>query len=383
VFGDLELVQTLGMTGIACVSVSPPDSKVRMSRFVRHALDAPPTGLIDPADRALVGALVDFARSLPAPPIVFCDSDEALEFLSANRAQLEPHVRLLVPERELLRDLVDKSRFQALTERFGLPVPRARVLNVDSSDALDLRFPVVLKPYPHRNVRWAAIAGSEKALRVADRAQFLAVWGSLKREGIDVVAQELVPGGEDRVVSHHVYVDPSGAVAGEFTGRKIRTSPSERGMSTALITTDDPAVAELGREIVRRLGLKGVAKLDFKRAADGTLHLFEVNPRFTLWVHAGAVAGVNLPALVYADLTGRPRPAPTRARPGVRWVALRNDATAARAAGVPLARWAVWALRCETNSGFSWSDPGPLLGQFVRSPSRFRRRRPDVNCVTH
>ena len=43
-----------------------------------------------------------------------------------------------------------------------------------------------------------------------------------------------------------------------------------------------------------RLGLKGLVKLDFKRADDETLHLLEVNPRFSLWHHLGAVAGVNL-----------------------------------------------------------------------------------------
>jgi D-aspartate ligase len=382
VFGDLELVHALGRAGIACVSFSPPDSKVRMSRFVRRALDAPPPGLIDPADRALADAMLDVARTSPAPPVVFWDSDQALDFLSTNRARLEPELRFVIPQPELLRDLVDKSRFQALGERLGLPVPRAQVVHADSPDVPDLRFPVVLKPYPHRDARWAAIAGSEKALCVADRAQFSAVSAALERQGIAVLAQELVPGGEQRVVSYHVYVDPGGAVAGEFTGRKIRTFPPQRGMSTALVTTDDPAVTAMGREVVRRLDLVGVAKLDFKRAADGTLHLLEVNPRFTLWVHAGAVAGVNLPALVYADLTGTPRPVPTRARPGVRWVGLKHDAAAARAAGVPLARWVVWALGCETNSGFSWSDPGPLLGRLASPRSRLRRRPAGFGCAT-
>ena len=56
---------------------------------------------------------------------------------------------------------------------------------------------------------------------------------------------------------------------------------------------------ELGRTLVQRLGLRGVAKFDFKRAADGRLFLLEVNPRFNLWHHPGALAGVNLPALVF------------------------------------------------------------------------------------
>ena len=45
----------------------------------------------------------------------------------------------------------------------------------------------------------------------------------------------------------------------------------------------------------------------------GRLHLLEVNPRFNLWHHPAAVAGVNLPALVHADLTGAPRPSGRRA----------------------------------------------------------------------
>lgn len=382
VFGDLELIHALGRAGIASVSVSPPGSRLRRSRFVRRGLDAPPSEQIDSAGSGLVDTLVGFARSCPEPPAVLVDSDEALDFLSANRARLEADLRFLLPERTLLADLVDKARFQALAQRLGLPVPNAHVLDVDATHTADLRFPLVLKPHPHRGVRWTAIAGSEKAVCVADRAQLSEMSGLFKREGIEVVAQEMVAGGEDHVVSHHVYVDASGAVAGEFTGRKIRTLPAQRGMSTALVTTDDPAVAALGREVMRRLELKGIAKLDFKRADDGTLHLLEVNPRFTLWVHAGAVAGVNLPALVHADLTGSPRPATTRARPGVRWMSLRNDVTAARAAGVPLTRWAVWALGCETNSGFSWTDPGPLLGRLARPTARFRRGRSGGSCAT-
>jgi predicted ATP-grasp superfamily ATP-dependent carboligase len=325
---------------------------------------------LEPGDPVLVDKLLRFARAAAAPPVVLCDSDEALDFLSENRDRLEPPMRLAVPDRELVVDLADKRRFLTLAERYGLPVPRARV--IDASDGsrareVGLRFPVVLKPAPHRDNRWGALEGPEKALYVASADDLEAVCAALRRAGIDLVAQEFVPGPEDRVVSYHVYVDANGDVAGEFTGRKIRTLPLERGMSTALVTTDDPAVAELGRELVRRLDFRGAAKLDFKRAPDGSLLLLEINPRFTLWAHAGAVAGVNLPALAYADAAGLPRPAPVRARPGVRWISLRRDRAAARAAGIPLSRWALWAARCETkNSSFAWTDPGPALGRFRR-----------------
>jgi predicted ATP-grasp superfamily ATP-dependent carboligase len=114
------------------------------------------------------------------------------------------------------------------------------------------------------------------------------------------------------------------------------------------------------------VGLTGVAKVDFKRAADGALHLLEVNPRFNLWNYPGAVAGVNLPALVFADLTGAPRPAAGRARPGVTWCQPVRDLRAARAEGQPLRGWLGFLARCEAPSNPHLTDPLPFVAGLLR-----------------
>jgi predicted ATP-grasp superfamily ATP-dependent carboligase len=137
---------------------------------------------------------------------------------------------------------------------------------------------------------------------VPDFAALHALWPRLVAVGMEILAQELVPGPETRIESYHVYVDEAGGIAGEFTGRKIRTYPEAYGHSTALEITDARDVRDQGRDFVHRLNLKGIAKFDFKRGPDGVLHLLEINPRFNLWHHLGAVAGVNLPALVHADI---------------------------------------------------------------------------------
>jgi D-aspartate ligase len=109
------------------------------------------------------------------------------------------------------------------------------------------------------------------------------------------------------------------------------------------------------------MGLRGVAKLDFKRGPDGKLRLLEVNPRFSLWHHPGARAGVNLPALVYDDLVGTSRARISPVRSGVRWCYNLHDARAARASGISLRRWIPWALTCEAKSAWAWDDPMPVL----------------------
>jgi D-aspartate ligase len=350
VLGRIDLVRALGRAGIRSVVVGDRDDPIRYSRFVTDVIGE--EALWERGERS----------SDPLP--LFYDSDRALQFISRNRSRLAERYRFVLPEEGLLDELLDKGRFQALAERAGLPVPPSRP--VRGSEPIDLRFPLVVKASPYRDSRWERAGLSSKVLRVDDAAELGAALAQLEGFELDLIAQELIPGPEHRVESHHVYVDDRGEVAGEFTGRKIRTAPREHGISTALETTDAPDVLAAGRDVVERLGLRGVAKLDFKRGPDGRLHLLEVNPRFTLWTHVGALAGVNLPAIVHADLTGRPRPPARRARAGVRWIWPRADAAAAREEGISRAAWLAWALRAEVKGSFVLSDPGPYLVGRVR-----------------
>jgi predicted ATP-grasp superfamily ATP-dependent carboligase len=311
-----------------------------------------------------VERLLKFAETQPEKPVLFYEEDRDLLLVSRHRDRLARGFRFTVPDAELVEDLVDKSRFQALAEREGLPVPATRRLSPGRGSRLedvDLRFPIIVKPITRRTEAWVPIAKSNKALRVEDHAALAALWSRLAEADLEVLAQELIPGPETRIESYHVYAAADGRIAGEFTGRKVRTYPAEFGYSTALTVTDELDVARLGRSLVQRLGLRGVAKFDFKRAEDGQLYLLEVNARFNLWHHLGAVAGVNLPAVVFKDLTGEVPSEKTAARPGIQWCYPWYDALAAREWGVSPTAWIPWMLRCEAKSAVALDDPMPFL----------------------
>jgi predicted ATP-grasp superfamily ATP-dependent carboligase len=373
VMGNIDLVRPLGLARIPCAVFGPPDNPVRFSRHVRESLP-----WVDPWTRsdALADALLTFATRQPTPPVLLPQNDADLLVASRLRRRLAPHLRLALADEALVEALVDKARFQALGEELELPLPPARRVRAaeDHPQELGLRFPLVIKPVTRHEDLWRPIEPRAKALRVADASALAQLWPRLAARDLQVLAQEEVPGDETRIVSYHVYVDERGAVAGEFTGRKIRTLPARYGHSTAVEITVEHDVAALGREIVERLDLRGVAKVDFKRSPEGVLYLLEINPRFNLWHHPGARAGVNLPALVYADLTGRPRPAARRLRPGVTWCAPRLDYRAARVAGLTTGHWLRWLVRCEAASIFAWDDPLPVLAA-IGSPLRRRLAR--------
>lgn len=354
--GEIDLVRALGLAGIRSAVVVDPGNPARYSRSTAHVL---PYFDSRTEPEARVAAVVAYAERQPEKPVLFYDNDWSLLLISRHRARLATALRFVVPEPDLVEALVDKERFQELAERLSLPVPRARRVRLSEAVEVDLRYPLVAKPLTRDHATWRPVARA-KAVRVGDPGALRELGRRLAGSALDVLLQEEVPGPESRIESYHVYVDAEGAIAGEFTGRKLRTYPQGFGYTSALEITSAPDVAELGRELTRRLGLRGVAKLDFKRDDERRLHLLEVNPRFNLWHHPGALAGVNLPALVYADLTGGARPGMCPARAGVRWCSLAHDLQAARLEGWSATRWLRWVARCEAKSGLALADPLPL-----------------------
>jgi hypothetical protein len=87
--------------------------------------------------------------------------------------------------------------------------------------------------------------------RVADR---------FAEAAVDVLIQQAIPGPESRIESYHAYVDGSGAVAGEFTGRKLRPALDARDAHRG------------GRQFLADLPLR--AKVDGRKSptAPSTIH---------------------------------------------------------------------------------------------------------------
>jgi predicted ATP-grasp superfamily ATP-dependent carboligase len=138
------------------------------------------------------------------------------------------------------------------------------------------------------------------------------------------------------------------------------------GVSTFLELVKDDALARLGADIVRRLGIVGPVKLDFKRdPATGRTCLLEVNSRFNLWHYLGAASGMNLPLLAWGDLSGRPLPRPLGYSTGTRWVSFAQDLKSFLQDYRPAGEfgWGSWigSFRGRTIfDTFAWDDPRPL-----------------------
>jgi D-aspartate ligase len=385
VMGDLSLVRCLGRHGAPVVLATEDVSGLAArSRHVRETIEVRSSGAPAIALRRLCG----FAKRCEEPPVLFYQGDDELLLVSRGRDALKTCFRFVLPPAELVEDTVDKVRFAALAERVGLPVPRTLVLPRGEASAAAIArwrwFPAVLKP-AHRNGWYTSplhaelVGDNRKAIRIGDRAELERCLPAILGYHADFLLQEAIEGGEERIVSYHAYVRTDGQIAGEFTGRKVRTLPRTYGLSTHVEITRDAEVRDSGRRALELTGFTGVVKLDFKRdARDGRLSLLEMNPRFTLWNHPGALAGVDLPGLVYDDLTGGPRRTAGPAREGVRWMVVRADLRAAleaRAAGEGnLWRWGWELATSSVREDLMITDPGPLIHDLADVVARRLRR---------
>jgi predicted ATP-grasp superfamily ATP-dependent carboligase len=385
--GDVSMVRALGRTGIpVAIATTDRSDKCTRSRFCNDVIPIP-GWQHDPQET--LSALTRWAATRDAKPVLFYQTDLDVVWLSRCRDRLSKSFRFVLPDGQLVEDLVDKARFYEQSANWGIPIPETRIL--DNTHSIEAQcadwnsFPSILKPISRTAAWHHAVGKGNKALHIRDEVELQSVLRKLNRDSGFLILQAAVSGGEENVVSYHAYVRKDHEIGLQFTGCKIRTSPRQYGLSTYLEITDDEEVLELGRSIVEKIDFHGVLKIDLKRDDhSGKLFVLEINPRFNLWHHPGTVAGVPIPEAVYWDCVDPSKAiATSKARPGVRWMVPMSDISAFgeyRDAGeISAIRWLYQLLTVDVDEGFLFSDLNPAVHDIMEM--MHRRHDPDRTAL--
>ena len=196
-------------------------------------------------------------------------------------------VTLPISPAECLRLCRDK---QLLLDsvRGEVPVPTYEPLTQEAADRVD-SYPRFVKP--------RLGAGSRGVAKIVRRED-------LEKQPKDgsVLLQEYLPGEEFSV---DVYVRRDGVVVGAVPRERMKV---DSGIAVASRTVNVPEVIQSAIRTAEVIGIRGVANVQFKRAADGVFKLLEVNPRFPGTLPLTAAAGVDMPRLMVDEAMGRPLP---------------------------------------------------------------------------
>jgi D-aspartate ligase len=360
----VSVARSLCAAGVEVIALGNGASPVRHSRGCARFVDL---GREEGVQERWLRWLLDDG---PWGAVVLPCDDDGLELVVRHRRTLVELGYLPIEADDgVVLDMLDKNRTYALARELGIDAPQTFTVRTPADvDAIADRvaYPCALKPVQSHRFQRRTGSG-RKAYVVADAAELRERFAQTVQLGVEMLVTEIIPGGDDQVLGYHSYVDEHGEPLFELTKRKLRSYPVGFGLGCYHETTVDPELAELGRAFMRRVGVRGLANVEFKRdARDGRLKLIECNHRFTAPNEQFRIAGIDIALFTYCRLAGRPTPAVDRYRAGVRLWHPGTDARAflalRRRGELSLAGWLRSVARRQHFPLFRWDDPQPSLG---------------------
>ena len=260
----------------------------------------------DVDEQAFLEFLDQLAQRLGQPGVLFLTRDQDLAAVSRNQSWLKGDYHVPFASWDVVSQIVDKRGQYRVAEELGVPLPITHFPCDEGQVQAAVQampFPVILKPAYH--ARFSEHFGA-KALVAHDPDQALEQYRRGAALGYDMMMQEIIPGGPERLYTYGSYLNPQGEPLAEFTGRKLRQHPRTFGTCRMGECRAAPQVVEQGLRLLRALGFWGVSQVEFKLdPRDDQFKLMEVNARNYQWQHLATVCGANLAHAAYRDAIGK------------------------------------------------------------------------------
>ncbi len=375
----LGVARALARNGIPCIGYSTPPW--HPSRWTNSCRVIPAT---EWTEEAVVDDLMRIGQTLSAKAPIMITKDETVMWISETREQLGRYYEINLPDPSVVDLLMDKQKFTELALAEGWPVPRTWY--VSSREELMSRlggivYPCILKPAV-KNSEFRSKA-PEKAWRIFDVDELVRVYEMVAQWEKEVVIQEWIEGGDDRVAYCLTYYDRNSRPLALYAGRKLRQWPIECGV-TAMA---EPAprgwasrIIDLTDTIFRKVGYRGLGSIEYKMrpGSDEPVIMEPTVGRTNKQNEIAVVNGQNIPAIAYYDLIGSGYfPAYTNLKPVKLidgWAERKAALTYYRAGRLTVSDWlADWRGK-KRYMRVRMSDPGPAAALIYKNVRGLGRR---------
>lgn len=358
----IGIIRSLGRRGIPIYAFDTKNKyKIGRTRYATCGIcPDPKTGESD-----LLALLIKLSERLPKTPVLYAGSDEFVYFISKHGKELSNYYNFLLPEHNLIEAVLDKRLTAQLAEKHQIPSPKTLIVNNKTElDQLihNMSFPCILKPVFGHEFRKKL---SKKAIIVENPKQLKKEFPFYQQFG-ELMLQELIPGGEERIYQVGTLFDDNLQLIGLFMGQKLNQFPAYFGSGALVKSIRDQEVIEKGVPFLKALGFKGISVAEFKRdPRDGHLKFIEINARTWLWHSLSGRCGVDLSYLYYLLLTKQnPEPKLTQTE-GIKWIYLvRHYLSSREKRKKGELTWYHWLKSLKGKKEyalFTWDDPLPFF----------------------
>lgn len=372
VLGEIGLVHNLVEEGIPVyIGTEIEDNPSLYSRFSQKRIF-----FSDYTSEKFIDELCEFGKTLDQKMVIFSDDDHAILNIAQNQERLKPFFQFSFPPADTVSKLLDKQLFCDLINKYDLPAPKSVTLSsiddLSEKPVADLTFPCIIKP-AFKQSWWNSDFGKkvgdyQKAIKCETYAELERKYKQIAEINPHVVVQEFIKGKENEIYSVNMYVDDMGELKGYFIAQKLRTYPVKAGEGCYIKTVQDAEMIDKAECIAKKLGLKGLLNIQFKRdERSGEPVLLEIHTRNSVWSYLGTAAGVNLAAMYYRGLNGEKTENIPDYDPEVAYIFLEKDIKAflqnLQSRQISIYRWIRSYFKKFVLSGFQWNDPLPFFAK--------------------
>ena len=308
-YNALSIARSIGRRGIDIYMSLRAGVYANYTRYAKKLFPYP-TEL--EANDFWLNLLLDKSKDELYGSVIFPCSDEAVEFVSNHKDNLNPHYILEDFDSEARLALLNKQKTIDLATSAEVPAPKyisiSSQIDLDGIDS-QVTYPAIVKP--HYTYLFRKAFQGKKFFFVNNSKELHERLEQLSGHPFDVMICEFIPGPDNLLGSYYTYVDRDDRSLYHFTKKIIRRYPKNHGPATLHILEVDDEIEQLGRRFVSRNNLKGFLNVEFKKdLSDNQFKIIECNPRFTGANELLVRGGLDAAWIIYNYLIGLPIPAP-------------------------------------------------------------------------
>ena len=332
------------------------------------------------ANEEFIKTLESLGPTLERKAVLFPCIDMSVLLISRHRHRLEKWYHIKLPTADVVEMMMNKFRFYSYAQEKGFPIPRTFFLyneNDAKRAAQELTFPCILKPPTSGNPEWEQ-TNKLKAYKLANEDELLLIYNRSKTLVDVMIVQEWVHGSDANLYSCNCYFDADSKSVVTFVARKVRQWPPQTGESCLGVECRDDVVLHETIRLFESVNYRGLGYVELKRDENtGKYYIMEPNiGRPTGRSAISEAGGVELVYTMYCDSIGLPLPENREQKYGnAKWIYLRRDLQSAlyymQQGELTLREWVRSLRGKKTYALFSWTDPGPFLGDFTRAVRLF------------
>ena len=224
-------------------------------------------------------ALVAFAKKQKKPCFLIPTTDWYLDLAVGLKSELSPYYAMLIPDKDLYRQISDKESFYALLDVFRIPHPKTLPFCIGELPAWE-SFPCVLKPSSSVEAQKRSFRGQKKIYVIESREHLHRVLVKLciHQKGMRYLLQPYINAEKSFVLSVFCQQNFGTRRACLAQVAVEERGDSSRGNYSALLVRE---LDDISRRLIAfcdSIGYEGIANFDIIHS-EGEDFVLEMNPR--------------------------------------------------------------------------------------------------------